>query len=111
MPKLVKVAASDDYKPANAEAKAAYEAAKKAGVKSMPYVTAMENIKLSDGMFKIVAEEQALSVSVQSLEDKSNEELKVMLVSLGIKTEKQMRRPDIIRLIRSKLEDIEVIDE
>ncbi len=46
----------------------------------------------------------------RALEDVSSEELKVMLVTLGIKTQKQMKRDDIIGLIRRKLAEIEVDD-
>ena len=38
-------------------------------------------------------------------------QLKVMLASLGIKTEKKMKRVDMIGLIQRKLDEIEVEDD
>lgn len=44
------------------------------------------------------------------LEAMAMDELKVMLLSLGVKTQKQMMRSQVIQLIRAKLSDVEIID-
>lgn len=112
MPKLVKIGPNPAFKPADADQKAAFEAAKKKGAFTVPYVTAAENIKRSGGMFQFIQEQEApAEIETQRLEDKPTDELKVMMLSLGIKTEKQMRKSDIIMLIRKKLDEVEVIED
>lgn len=111
MPKFVKVEANPAYKPKDAEDKAAFEAAKKAGAKELPYVTAGENIRNSGGMFRIAPDQPEVEARGPNLETMPIEDLKVMMLSLGIKTEKQMKRSDIVTLIRTKLDSVEIIDE
>lgn len=93
--------------------KANWEAVKKLGPKRVTSTTAFNNIRQSKGMYSIQEDVPAPAeeVAAPGLEAKSNEELKLMLISLGIKTEKVMKRDDIIRLIYAKLDEIEVVDE
>jgi len=101
-----------DYKPETAADKAAFEAAKKAGpIKDMAYVTAVENTRHSKGMYAIQSEAKADEVKARELEDMGTEELKVMMAQLGVKTEKQMKRPEVIKAIRIKLAEIDITDE
>lgn len=112
MPKMVKLAANPAFKPATDEDKAALAAVKAKGAVEYDYVTAMENVANSRGLLVVVpdvAETQAMAP--RRLEDMSLEELKIMMLSLGIKTEKQMRRADVERLVRSRMAEIDITEE
>lgn len=117
MPKSIKIGPNDLYRlppDATPEQKAAWKAIKEERPRVVPYVTAMENIQNSGNMYRTIIEPdegEMLVPGPRRLEDYSIEELKVMLVSLGIKTAKQMRRADIVDLVRRKLDEIEVADE
>jgi hypothetical protein len=105
MPLMVTIVPNPAYpKKESAEFKAA------APVK-LAYIQAMENIQRSGGLYVLEAVEPKTTVpGPRALEDMGNDELKVMLVSLGVKTQKQMKRDDMIGLIRRKLDEIEVDD-
>lgn len=105
MPLMVTIVPNPDYPDKQS---AAYKAAVPVKV---TYIQAMENIHRSNGMYVIEPEApKTMAPGPRALEDMGSEELKVMLVSLGIKTQKQMKRDDIIGLIRRKLAEIEVDD-
>ena len=110
MPKMVRLAAAKGYKPKTEQDKANYEAIKKLPVREYDYVTAMENIENSGGMFEIVPEETAAVAATgpRSVDDMSNDELKLAMLSLGIKTEKKMKRSDMILLVKSRMMEIDV---
>lgn len=111
MPKMVKLAASKGFKPENDEQKADFEAIKRLGVRDYDYVTAMENIANSKGMFEIVSDQPPVEVAApRSVDGMSNDELKLAMLSLGIKTEKKMRRDDMILLVKSRMKEIDVDD-
>lgn len=110
MPLMVKIKPNPDYKPSPATKKA-FEDVKAAGTKTAAWVTAIEAIRNSDGMYVMEQEEAAPAAEPRSLDDMPIEELKVMMLSLGVKTEKQMKRSDIVRLIRLKLDEVEVIED
>lgn len=109
MPAMVKLAPNPAFK-ATEETKADYDAAKAKGVMVVEYVTAMENIANSGGMYAIVAEnaEAPASSVPRLLEDMTLDELKIMMLSLGIKTEKKMARKDVEALVRSRMAEIEI---
>lgn len=112
MPKMVKLAANPAFKPATDADKAALAAAKAKGPVEYDYVTAMENVANGNGLYVIVHDvAETQSMAPRRLEDMSLEELKVMMLSLGIKTEKQMRRADVERLIRSRMAEIDIVEE
>lgn len=113
MPKMVRLAPNLDYVPEAAEDKKTFEAVKKRGKIEVSWVTAMENIKNSGGMLTVdyVEPVAAPEPGPRRLEDMDSDELKVMLLSLGIKTQKKMKRDDVIRLIRSRMDEIEIDDD
>lgn len=113
MPTMVKLAAAKGYKPGNAEQEAAYSAAKRAGPKDYDYVTEMENIRNSGGMYEILTDQAPVEVPLpRSVDDMSNDELKLAMVTLGIKTEKKMKRTDMITIVKSRMREIDVeVDE
>ena len=112
MPKMVKLAANPAFKPENDDDKAILKAVKAKGAVEYDYVTAMENMANGRGLYVIVPDEPEVATTApRRLEDMSLEELKVMMLSLGIKTEKQMRRSDVERLVRAKMAEIDIVEE
>ena len=111
MPKMVTIEPNPDFK-ASAPQKKAFDDVQKVGAKVVPYQTALQNVKASGGMYRIKPDEQPVpQVVVPRLEDLSNDELKLMMLRTGVKTDKQMRRSDIIKVIRTKLDEVEIIDD
>lgn len=111
MPAMVKLAANPNYKATTQEDDLVYKEIKKKGAVLVDYVTAMENVANSRGMYAVVPESgQPQKAEPRRIEDMTGEELKVTMLSLGIKTEKQMKRVDVIRLIQSKLAEIDIVD-
>lgn len=113
MPKLVRLAASQTYVPETDEDKKVFDAIKKRGVMEMSYVTARENVKNSKGMLTFYAPEPvaAAAPGPRRLEDMDMDELKLSMLSLGIKTQKKMKRDDVIRLIRDRMSEVEIVDD
>lgn len=112
MPTMIKIEADPKFKPVGAAQVTAFETAKAQGVLEVDHTTGMDNIRLSGGMYRVVTEEpQKATVSVKALADYTTDELKVMMLQLGIKTEKQMKKSDIVALIQSRIDDIEVVDD
>lgn len=112
MPQMVKLAANKAFKTTR-ETEADYALAKKQGEVLVDYVTAMENIQNSGGMYAIVPEGPVAPspMAPRSLDDMDLTELKVMMLSLGIKTEKQMKKADVVRLIKAKMEEIDIVED
>lgn len=112
MPQMVKLAANPAFKE-TAETKDAYAHAKKQGQMLVDYVTAIENVQNSNGMYAIVPEGPVAPTPMapRSLDDMDLTELKVMMLSLGIKTDKQMKKGDVIRLIKAKMEEIDIVED
>ena len=109
MPKLVKIHANPVYENKRDQE---YQAIKKGGVLTVPYQTALENIRLSQGRFAIAPEKKEKPARINTeLEEMSADDLKVMLLSLGIKTQKTMKKSDVITSIRTKLAGVEIVDD
>lgn len=112
MPLMVKIAVNPSFKAEDAEAKAVLKAALAKGPIECDYVTAMENIKNSNGLYALVQEEATASApGPRLLEDMSSDELKVMMLTAGITPQKQMKRAEIIKAIRLKLDAVQIVDE
>lgn len=112
MPKLVEIDLNPSFKPSNEGEKAAMAAIKGKTLK-VEYITAMENIRNSGGLYRIVPAAQVAQPSEgpRRLEDYTNDELKLTMISVGIVPQKQMKRPEIIKAIRLKLDGVEIADE
>jgi len=117
MPKMVTIGAAPGYKPdGKGTEKAlqikAYGLIKDKGNLVVSYQTAIQNIRNSKGMYEL-KEAKAAPVAVveMKLEDRSLDELKVMMLSLGVKTEKQMSKTDVIMLIQKKLDEVEITED
>jgi len=117
MPKMVTIGANPDWKASgNAEEQAVkreqMKAIKAAGNIKVPYQTALENIRHSGGMYRILPEQEPQKVQVDTnLSDLSMQELKIMMLNLGVKTQKQMTRSQVIALIEKKLDEVEIVDD
>lgn len=114
MPLTVAIRANPDFKGKTDAEKAAYAAIKAKGELTVDYATAMENIANSGGMYAIKPEEaapQAVGIAPVDLDGMPTEQLKVMMLTLGITPQKQMKRGEIVRAIRLKLDDIEVVED
>ena len=113
MPTMVKLEVDPSFKAETPEQKAALAVAKKAGGFECDHSVAIDNIRMSGGLYRLVQDEAAQieAVKPRTLEDFSNDELKVMMLNVGVKTEKQMTRAQIIALIRSRLDTVEVLEE
>ena len=118
MPAMAIIEVDPAYKPGTPDDREQLEIAKRMGPREVEYQTALENVQNSRGMYRIKPDTSTRPVDLPPatvpfgrLEDRSNEDLKLMLVQLGVRTEKQMRRSDIIRLINMKLEAVEILPE
>ncbi len=109
MPKMVTIEANPAFKPDGAADAAAFKAI---APRFVAYVTAMEAIKNSKGMYRIrTTAEKTPAPITQSLEDMPIEMLKMMMLTAGVSpTKKQMLKADIIALIRKKMADIDIAD-
>ena len=113
MPNTAIIEVNPDFKPTGKDETEQFAIAKKMGEKEVTYTTAVEAVQNSNGMYRLksIIPDDKGQAPVQRLEDKPIDELKVMMLSLGIKTEKQMKKSDIVMLIQKKLDEIDVIDE
>lgn len=107
---LVSIIPDPDFKP-DAGTKLQFQAVKEKGeISGLPYPTAMENIKNSGGMYKIKREaNEDPPQRLLSLEDMSNEELKLWLLKVGVEPAKQMKRAEVIKSIQLKLDQVSIV--
>lgn len=111
MPDMVLLAANPDFKPTTSEEKAAWLEAKKKPPMKLDVTTAEENARLSRGLYRVIYETAPAEAGFIPLEERSAKELVEMMLAQGIKTEKQMRKTDMIRLIRQRMDGIEIVDD
>lgn len=86
-------------------------AAKKKGPFTVDYVTALENIEYSEGLYRIAPVQTKTEVPNVTLEDMTSEQLKVHMLAVGIVPQKQMKRQEVIKAIRAKLAEVEIADD
>jgi len=111
MPATMKIGPNPGYTPTN-EDKAVYDEVVRRGVIELDTATAMENIVNAKGLYVVIEQEaEPNTVAPRRLEDMTLDELKIMMLSLGIKTEKQMKRTDVERLIRSRMAEIDIVED
>lgn len=108
MPKTVTIVKNPNYEIKHGD-KAIYDAIKP---KVVSYQTALENIRLSKGMYMIsTAKPEPAASTAPRLEDMDLADLKVLMLQTGIKTEKQLTRSQVITLIRKKLEAVDLVED
>lgn len=113
MPKMVKIGVNPDFKPQTAEQKAALEDAKNKGPMEVTYVTAMENVARSAGMYQLLVEKQEPAFAAPALlDDMTSDQLKEVAVRQGITIRKQrISKADLLAVIRENLLGITVTDD
>lgn len=77
--------------------------------------TAIENIRLSRGLYQFEAapkQEVDLKVGGMALEDMSSMELKLTAIRLGVTIRKKnIKKSDLVALVKAKLEEVVVEDD
>ncbi len=113
MPNMVTLEANPDFKTENPEEKAAFAKIKKRKPFQASFVSAMQSVKLSKGMYRIKAEEKQPTVSAATLlEDMTTEQLKETAVGMGMTIAKQrMSKADLLKSIRSRLSNVKVTED
>lgn len=81
--------------------------------KTVTAATAKEAVINSGGMYTFVEpdEPETSPVTGVSLENMPLEDLKVLMLQLGVKTEKQMTRSQVIQTVRSRLDQVNVVED
>ena len=116
MPKSVTIRASQTFKPLGTLSASEQERLKKLHKSLKPivvsYQTALDNVRNSNGMYEIapVAATKAPS-QTPTLEDMDLDDLKVLMLQAGVKTDKQLTREQVITVIRKKLDAIDLVEE
>lgn len=115
MPKMMKLAINPAFRPENADQKRALEKERlRKTPLIVPHIVALEAVNYSKRMY--VASEvddmgEPQPSAVRDLEDMDNEELKRLMLQVGVTPMKQMKRPEIIKAIRLKMDAIEIVDD
>lgn len=109
MPDMSQIEPNPDFKPTNAAERAAFADVQKQGRVKTTIATAKENVLRGYGMWRMVskgsAAEKTLAARVAAMSD---DELRVALLTFGIKTEKQMKRADYEKLVADRLSKIDM---
>lgn len=113
MPQMVKIEADPSFKAEDATQKRDFAEAKKRGAIEMSYVTAVECVRNSGGMYRMKPQPTAQPAAAVRLEDMASDDLKRMFVSMGgkVPTGKQIKRGEIIASINAKIGEFEVLDD
>lgn len=74
---------------------------------------ALETVKLSKGLYRIVPEKKGIDVNVQgvSLDTMDADQLKITAASLGITLRKRVKIGELRDLIARKMADVVVVDD
>lgn len=93
-----------------------WEQASKIGEMEVPYITAIEAVRHSKGMYQIVAEEGLAPIEVKvgglTLDQMDSAQLKLMAVHLGVTMRKtNMKLLQLRALVKAKLDAVEIIDD
>lgn len=112
MPLEATLGVNPSYKPVEKAQIAAYEIAKKKGNFKTDYANAMECLRNSDGLYRIVPEDAApVAAGPRLLEDMTSEELKIMMLQSGVTPQKQMKRAEVIKAIRIAMDAVTIEDD
>ena len=93
-----------------------WEHASKIGEMEVPYITAIEAVRHSKGMYQILADESAPPIEVKvgglTLDQMDGAQLKLMAVHLGTTLRKKnIRISELRAMVKAKLDAVEVIDD
>ena len=90
---------------------AAWSTVKGERPKLLPYVTAMDNIRNSGGMYSILAEkaEASTASAIQMPEEMSLDALKLTALQLGVDlSRKGLKRADLIKAVRLAMDNVQL---
>lgn len=92
---------------------AAWEAATARGPVEVPYGTALEAVRNSNGLYRMVeeAEEAAVASPALSVDAMDDLSLKLTAASLGLTLKKKMKRADLVDLVKRRLDAVELVDD
>lgn len=81
--------------------------------KRLPYVTAMDNIRNSGGMYAILPEivPEASVSTVRMPEDMTADELKLTALQLGVDLSKPMKKADLIKVVRKAMDAVALLED
>ncbi len=93
--------------------KASWAAVKESRIMSLPYVTAMENLRLSGGMYAILpdAAPVATASAIRLPEEMTADELKLTALQLGVDLRKPMKKADLITAVRKAMDAVQLMDD
>jgi hypothetical protein len=111
--KTVRVGPNSGFKP-SPEQKDAWDKVKSGHPMVLSYTTAMENVKNSGGMYAILPED-APTVSATAVlmpEDMTRDALILTALQMGVDvSKKQMKKADLVKAIRLKMDDVQLLDD
>jgi hypothetical protein len=114
--KMVRVGPNPTYKlPKDPEAakvaKPLWEQIKGERPKTLPYVTAMENLRNSGGMYAILPEAAPATSSpgVRMPEEMTADELKLTALQLGVDLTKPMKKADLVKTVRLAMDKVQLL--
>lgn len=109
----LKANASQEDKDAWNALKASWAAVKDSRVLTLPHVTAMENIRLSGGMYAILVEAgpEKSSPGVRMPEEMTADELKLTALQLGVDVSKPMKKSDLVKAVRIGMDKVMLLED
>lgn len=117
MPKMVRIGPNPGFKPKAGDAGAplAFAAIKAKGVIEVDYVTAMENVVNSGGMYAVIPEASqgaSQSPGIRLPEDMTADELKLTALQLGVDlSKKQMKKSELVKAVRLAMDRVSVLED
>ena len=81
--------------------------------KLLPYVSAMDNMRNSGGMYAILpdAVPEASVGSVRMPEDMTADELKITALQLGVDLSKPMKKSDLVKVVRKAMDAVTLLED
>jgi hypothetical protein len=114
MAKIVRIGPNPNFRPSKDQA-ADWALIKGQAPKQMTYVSAMENVKLSGGMYAILPDPQtgpSIGMAIRMPEEMTRDELTLTALQLGIDmTRKQMKKAELIKAVRLKMDAVVLLDD
>ncbi|QDP64847.1 MAG: hypothetical protein Unbinned5081contig1001_4 [Prokaryotic dsDNA virus sp.] len=107
MPKMMALEINPDFKAGKGQAESLKQLKATFKSKSLPEVTAMENVRNSQGMLRVKVAAPVTAPVVTQLEDMPDNQLKLMMLSAGILPEGKVTRDEVIALLRAKMDEID----
>jgi len=115
---MVRVGPNPTYKlpkdtDAAKAAKPIWEKIKAERPMSMSYVSAMDNVKNSGGMYAILPEASAETSSpgVRMPEEMTADELKLTGLQLGVDLSKPMKKADLVKAVRIAMDKVQLLED